>query len=156
MKANIENFLKTSAQLGPVAMPTVFISRDVEGKVTHCEIGTPPTPFEAKQAATELKGLKYDGGKPRFSLLRFGVARALEGVARVLTFGARKYSAHSWRNVEEGVDRYWSAMERHLNEIAKHGLDSRDDESGELHIDHVATNVLFISELIRTEKGIEG
>lgn len=123
MKANIENFLKTSAQLGPVA---------------------------------ELKGLKYDGGKPRFSLLRFGVARALEGVAAVLTFGARKYAAHSWREVEDARDRYWSAMERHLNEMGKHGADSRDAESGMLHIDHVATNVLFLSELIRKEYGLEG
>ena len=100
-------------------------------------------------------GLKFDGGKPRFSLLRFGVARALEGVARVLTFGARKYKAHSWREVDEGLDRYWSAMERHLNEIAKHGHDSRDLESGELHIDHVATNVLFLSELIRAHHNIK-
>ncbi|WP_198387581.1 dATP/dGTP diphosphohydrolase domain-containing protein [Burkholderia ubonensis] len=103
----------------------------------------------------EPRGLKFDGGKPRFSLLRFGCAKALEGVARVLTFGAKKYAAHSWREVEEGVDRYWSAMERHMNEIAKHGLDSRDPESGELHIDHVNCNGVFLAELIRKQHGIE-
>jgi hypothetical protein len=102
-----------------------------------------------------LKGLKYDGGKPRFSLLRFGCARALAGIASVLTFGAIKYEAHSWREVEEGIDRYWSAMERHMSEIGKHGLDSRDPESGKLHIDHINTNGLFISELIRKHYGIE-
>jgi hypothetical protein len=100
-------------------------------------------------------GMKFDGGKPRFSLLRFGCARALRGVAKVLTFGAQKYAAHSWREVPEGVDRYWSALERHLNEIGTHGLDSRDEESGLLHIDHVGCNVMFLSELIRTQHGID-
>jgi hypothetical protein len=104
---------------------------------------------------TNPGGLKFDGGKPRFSLLRFGMARALEGVARVLTFGARKYAAHSWREVEEGLDRYSSAFERHWNEMGKHGHASRDEESGELHIDHVVTNALFISELIRKQHDIK-
>jgi hypothetical protein len=109
-------------------------------------------PFGVDKAP--VGGLKFDGGKPRFSLLRFGCARALEGVARVLTFGARKYAAHSWREVDEGIDRYSSAFERHWNEMGKHGLDSRDVESGELHIDHVVTNALFLSELIRKEYNV--
>lgn len=109
-------------------------------------------------------GMKFDGGKPRFSLLRFGCARALLGIAKVLTFGARKYAAHSWREVPEGIDRYWSSYERHMNRIAIYGLDSRDlnengevDEhhSGELDIDHANTNGLFIAELIRKQYGIK-
>ncbi|WP_320535310.1 dATP/dGTP diphosphohydrolase domain-containing protein [Robbsia andropogonis] len=96
-------------------------------------------------------GMKHDGGKPRFSLLRFGCAAALEGIAGVLTFGAKKYADHSWKTVDQGFDRYWSAMERHLNEIAKHGPNARDEESGLLHIDHVNTNGLFLAELIRKE-----
>jgi hypothetical protein len=99
-------------------------------------------------------GMKFDGGKPRFSLLRFGCASALRGIANVLTFGAKKYSAHSWKEVDEGIDRYWSAMERHLNEIGTHGMDSRDEESGLLHIDHVGCNVMFLAELIRKQYGI--
>jgi hypothetical protein len=117
-------------------------------------VGETPEQYAARKS-TSPGGLKFDGGKPRFSLLRFGMARALEGVARVLTFGARKYAAHSWREVEEGLDRYSSAFERHWNEMGKHGYASRDEESGELHIDHVVTNALFISELIRKENGIE-
>lgn len=112
----------------------------------------------------ELKGLKFDGGKQRFSLLRFGCARAIAGVVAVLTFGARKYEAHSWRDVEDGIDRYWSAMERHMNQIAIHGLDSRDlnargkadkNHSGKLHIDHINTNGMFLAELIRSKYGID-
>lgn len=113
---------------------------------------------DIKAAAQELRqagGLKFDGGKNRFSLLRFGCARAMAGISAVLTFGAKKYAAHSWREVDEGIDRYWSAMERHMNEIAIHGLDARDAESGLLHIDHVNCNGLFLSELIRKQGGIE-
>jgi hypothetical protein len=99
--------------------------------------------------------MKFDVGKPRFSLLRFGCANALRGISNVLTFGAKKYAAHSWKEVDDGIDRYWSAMERHLNEIGTHGMDSRDAESGLLHIDHVGCNVMFLAELIRKQHGIK-
>lgn len=94
-------------------------------------------------------GMKHDAGKPRFDLLRIGCARALEGVARVLTFGAQKYAAHSWREVAEGETRYLASLDRHINAIAIHGPAARDEESGLLHIDHVACNALFLGELIR-------
>lgn len=109
----------------------------------------------SRKAVKQPTGLKFDGGKSRFSLLRFGCARALAGISKVLTFGAIKYEAHSWREVDEGIDRYWSAMERHMNEIAIHGLDARDAESGLLHIDHVNCNGMFLSELIRKHHAIE-
>ncbi|CAJ0901494.1 hypothetical protein R6138_04589 [Ralstonia thomasii] len=109
---------------------------------------------QVTKKAAPAGGMKFDGGKPRFSLLRFGCARALEGVAKVLTFGAAKYEAHSWRTVPEGIDRYWSAYERHATRIAKYGLLSVDPESGELDIDHMNTNGLFLAELIRAENGI--
>ncbi|WP_196481893.1 dATP/dGTP diphosphohydrolase domain-containing protein [Burkholderia vietnamiensis] len=127
--------------------------------MTTTSIGLPPdvdpTEITSGNVNNYTMGAKFDGGKPRFSLLRFGCARALRGIANVLTFGANKYAAHSWKEVPEGVDRYWSAMERHLNEIGAHGMDARDEESGLLHIDHVACNVMFLSELIRTQHGIK-
>jgi hypothetical protein len=107
------------------------------------------------EAVTRAGGLKFDGGKPRMELLILGCPRALEGVADVLTFGANKYAAHSWREVEDGINRYIAANHRHWIEIGKHGLDSRDEESGKLHIDHINTNGMFISELIRTHYGIK-
>jgi len=93
--------------------------------------------------------MKHDGGKPRFSILRFGCPNSLEGVAQVLTFGAKKYADHSWQTVNNGVDRYWSAMERHMNALAKG--ETHDEESGLLHIDHVACNALFLGELLRKQ-----
>ena len=58
-------------------------------------------------------GLKYDNEKPRMDLLDFD---ALEGLSKVLTFGANKYAAHNWR---KGISysRLTAAMLRHLAAI---------------------------------------
>jgi hypothetical protein len=95
--------------------------------------------------------LKFDGGKPKWSLLLSakGMLAALGGVVNVLTFGAKKYKEHSWRTVADNERRYMDALIRHLIEIQTHGLDARDKESGELHIDHVNCNGLFLAELAR-------
>jgi len=92
-------------------------------------------------------GMKFDGGKPRWSLLMAGMSKALEGVAKVLTFGAQKYAAHSWRTVPEGKDRYRDALYRHLAAIEQG--EELDPESGLRHWDHVICNALFLSELNR-------
>lgn len=90
-------------------------------------------------------GLKFDSGKPRWSLMMQGCALALLGVARVLTFGAKKYAAHSWRSVENGEERYRDALYRHLHEIERG--EAIDPESGESHWSHVITNAMFLEEL---------
>lgn len=90
-------------------------------------------------------GLKHDGGKPRWSLLMRGCADALQAVVRVLTFGAQKYADDSWQDVQNGQQRYRDALYRHLNAIERGEL--ADDESGESHWAHVATNALFLYEL---------
>lgn len=98
---------------------------------------TPPVP----------QGFKADGGKPDWFLLMSaeGCARALASVVRVLTFGAKKYAAFSWRKVDNAKHRYESALYRHLN--ALHTGETHDAESGESHWAHVATNALFLAEL---------
>lgn len=95
-------------------------------------------------------GLKHDGGKPRWSLLMRGCADALQAVVRVLTFGARKYADDSWQGVQNGQQRYRDALYRHLNAIERGEL--VDDESGESHWAHVATNALFLYELHKDQK----
>ena len=47
--------------------------------------------------------MKYDDGKPRYELLPAG---AIDNLAKVLTFGADKYAANSWRGLENGLERY--------------------------------------------------
>lgn len=95
---------------------------------------------------------KDDKAKPAPSLLFTGCANALAAVLAVLTFGAKKYAADSWQKVPDGKRRYWEAVGRHKMEIDKLGLESVDDESKLLHLDHLICDALFIRELIHRER----
>ena len=85
------------------------------------------------------EAVKYDNEKPRMDLLD---PVALEGLAKVLTFGAQKYAAHNWR---KGIanSRLIAAMLRHLFAIMR-GEDI-DPESGIPHIDHLGCCWMFLS-----------
>lgn len=85
------------------------------------------------------KGLRFNANKPRFDLVD---ASATEGLARVLTFGASKYSPNNWRNGLSFTETIGS-LERHVAAI-KRG-EFVDSESGEQHIDHVQCNAMFLS-----------
>lgn len=100
---------------------------------------------ERSEVTTGVPDLKFDAGKPRWTLLMLGLPKALAGVVAVLTFGAKKYAAHSWRNVQNGQERYHDALYRHLDAIAQG--EQTDPESGLSHWSHVATNALFLHEL---------
>lgn len=84
-------------------------------------------------------GMKYDQGKPRMWLLPF---ISLYEIAKVLTFGAKKYAAHSWQTVPNGEERYTNALLRHLVSINEGEI--YDEESGLLHWSHVGCNALFL------------
>jgi hypothetical protein len=84
-------------------------------------------------------GQKHDAKKPRMDLLPF---EALEEVAKVLTFGARKYAANSWQKLDCAESRYTAALLRHL--VAIQRGERFDAESGLLHVAHMATNALFL------------
>jgi len=91
-----------------------------------------------------MSGLKYDSEKPRLDLVD---PWAIEGLAKVLTFGAKKYDAHNWR---KGItfSRLLSALERHLIAVKK-GIDI-DEESGLPHIDHLGCCWMFLSYFMKT------
>lgn len=88
---------------------------------------------------TKPAGAKLDQGKVRVDLLD---ADALEGIAKVLTFGANKYAAHNWRG---GIawSRLLGAMMRHLFAIMRG--EYTDPESGLPHIDHLGCCWMFLS-----------
>ena len=98
-------------------------------------------------------GLKFDADKPRMELLIQGMPRALEAVGAVLTFGAEKYAAHSWKHVEDNENRYWAAKSRH--ELARAKGEARDPETGLLHLAHEACNALFLLELAMVAEELE-
>jgi hypothetical protein len=78
-----------------------------------------------------------------------GVHAALDGVMKVLEFGAKKYAKDSWRTVPDAVDRYYSAAWRHLERIEEPGsnMEAKDDESGLPHEYHLLCNLLFLLDL---------
>lgn len=82
---------------------------------------------------------KFDGGKIMFDLLPFA---EVEDVARVLTYGAKKYEKDGWKKVPDGLDRYFAALMRHLTAY-KLGQEI-DEESGLTHLSHACTNLMFI------------
>lgn len=120
------------------------------------------------------QGLRYDNGKIRLELLS---PIALLGVSRVLTKGANKYADHNWR---KGMA--WSKcigpLLRHLmlfmmgidRDADGHCPDCRQglqaemegrkewyckNHTGELHIDQVLCNAMFLSEFARTHKNLD-
>lgn len=84
-----------------------------------------------------MSGTKHDTGKLPLHLLP---TDALEEVARVLSFGAAKYSERNW---ETGMawSRLYAAALRHLWAWWR-GAD-RDEETGLSHLAHAACCVLF-------------
>ena len=95
----------------------------------------------------EYKSLKHDDGKILMSLVD---PYFVEDVAKVLTFGAKKYAPNSWQKLDNGKTRYTDAMLRHLTAYQKGEL--VDPESGLTHLSHVATNLMFISYLERLDE----
>lgn len=95
-------------------------------------------------------GMKFDSEKPQMDLLFDGMPKALVEVGKVLTFGAKKYAAHNWKNVDGGSTRYKAALIRHM--LAHSSGEAKDTDSNLAHLAHVACNALFLLELELMEK----
>jgi hypothetical protein len=95
------------------------------------------------------EGIKYDQSKIPLDLLD---PEYLEGVGRVLGFGARKYDRNNWRN---GISysRLIAATLRHTIAINK-GEDI-DPESGELHAYHLGCCSMFLASMINHRKDLD-
>lgn len=83
-------------------------------------------------------GVKFDDDKPRYDLIP---PEALEGLAKVLTFGAKKYAPRNW---EKGMlwGRVFGAAMRHL--WAWWRGENTDPETGLSHLDHAACCIAFL------------
>lgn len=89
------------------------------------------------------QSVKADKDKLRMELIP---TSALKSLARVLTFGAKKYTANSWQQVS--VDRYVGALLRHLVAYLDdpYGV---DEESGLPHTEHLLCNAAFINDEVQ-------
>ena len=104
--------------------------------------------YERHKGVPESEGLKYDSDKPRTHLVLQDFADALLEIAKVGTQGATKYGDSNWLQVENGFERYSSAMLRHY--LAEKES-STDDDSGYLHAAHAAWNALARLQLIMNQ-----
>ncbi len=87
-------------------------------------------------------GVKYDDGKPRLDLLS---TAWLNGVGKVMGYGAKKYAAHNWRG---GIvySRLVAACLRHITAF-NDGQDL-DPETGLSHLYHASCCLMFLSEFV--------
>ena len=95
------------------------------------------------------EAVKHDQNKPDLSLLS---SIAILELAKVLSFGAQKYSAHNWRNGFE-FSRPYSACLRHL--LAWNAGENTDPESGLNHLAHAMCNLMFLLELQQTRPDLD-
>lgn len=86
-------------------------------------------------------GIKYDTNKPDYSLIP---PNALDDVARVLTYGAMKYSRENWHKLDNAEMRYFAAAQRHLWAV-KRG-EKLDPETGISHLAHAIASIMFLLE----------
>lgn len=119
---------------------------EVERAITDADMGRPK--FVGIQDAWEqdphgisqhAPGAKLDAEKPRVGLVMDGFALALLEVAKVGTYGAKKYSDNGWMSVKDGERRYKDAMLRHALQAS---YEERDAESGLLHLAQSCWNSL--------------
>ena len=96
----------------------------------------PPEIPPVEQQLTE--GVKFDDDKTRVDLLD---PEWLEGVGRILAFGAKKYAANNWR---KGIkqSRLLGAAMRHIFAFARG--EKNDPESGESHLLHASCCLMFM------------
>lgn len=84
-------------------------------------------------------GRKDDSSKIRWQLLPWD---QVEEVAKVMTFGARKYTPDNWKHVPNARERYFDAAIRHIR--AWQRGHKRDAQSGRPHLAHAICCLLFL------------
>jgi hypothetical protein len=103
----------------------------------------------------EEPGLRYNTGKPKWSLVDF---QSLEPMVRVLEYGAKKYTtkersgAHNWKY---GL-KYTEAMESLLRHaFAFLNGEDNDPESGLPHIGHIQANAMFVAYMMQNRPDMD-
>lgn len=96
---------------------------------------------------SDKNGLRYNEGKPRWSLVDF---KSLEPMVKVLEFGALKYAPDNWKkglSVKSTIE----SLLRHTFALLEGEMN--DKESKLPHIGHILCNAMFISYLIENNPG---
>ena len=86
-----------------------------------------------------MEGVKKDADKQRWDLLPL---EPINEVVKVLNFGAKKYAPNNWQKVDNALDRYYAAAERH--KFSYRTGEWLDKESGLPHLAHLLCCYIFI------------
>jgi hypothetical protein len=100
-------------------------------------------------AQTKTSGVKFDTGKPQFSLIPVS---AITEEALVLAYGAEKYGRDNWR---KGMDwtRLIDAALRHI--YAFSNGEDLDLETGRHHLAHARCELAFLIEYATTHPELD-
>ena len=97
-------------------------------------------PIDAPKRSRDLHkvAVKHDDGKDEYHLLPWD---AVQCIAKILAFGAKKYSPGNW---EKGFEysRCYNALMRHIN--AWWSGENLDADTGKSHLWHAGCNILFL------------
>lgn len=85
--------------------------------------------------------MKNDSQKLRLELLE---PEFIEGIGKIITFGAQKYEADNWKKASnpENIKRIKGSLLRHTFSYLKG--EKVDPESGESHLYHIGCNLMFL------------
>lgn len=129
------DLLMRSADLSPAALHETQLAREADDAAAHRAVHDSPGDAGVGLGA----GKKDDGGKVRWDLVFW---EPIVEYAKVLTFGAKKYAANSWQDVDNGEERYFAALIRHL--VAWREGERYDEDSGLHHLGHALCNLCFL------------
>lgn len=93
---------------------------------------------ESKQGTEGMKN-DYLDDKLRWDLLPMA---EVEKVVKILSFGAKKYAPNNWQNVDNGIERYYAALMRHI--VAWRKGETVDPDSNCEHLAHAVCNLIFL------------
>jgi len=96
-------------------------------------------------------GDRYNEDKPMVSLV-LDAHYGIEGMAYVLEHGLNKYSRGNWMKGLSHTE-ICDSLLRHV--MAYLSGEDEDRESGQLHVDHIAVNGLFLADMARRRPDLD-